>query len=119
MSRKSELLLRNAPRVSEARHVESQSAALPASVVRRTCRTLNKIRTMIKEFGTQEPHRIDINDEVLELEAAADVLKMSPAWLAKSDVPRAKFGRSVRYLKSELLAYATAHLTHSVKRDAA
>lgn len=63
---------------------------------------------------------IDLNDEVLDLDSAAAVLKMSPRWLEQSDIPRLKFGRAVRYLKSELLAYATAHLTHSVKkRDAA
>lgn len=61
--------------------------------------------------------QIDLNDEVLEIREAARVLKMSPAWLEKSDVPRLRLGRAVRYLKSELLAYATAHLTHSVKRN--
>jgi len=65
------------------------------------------------------PRAVDLNDEVLELKEAAAVLKMSTTWLEKSDVPRLKFGRAVRYLRSELLAYATAHLTHSVKRDAA
>ncbi len=63
---------------------------------------------------------VDLNDEVLELHEAAALLKMSPRWLEQSDMPRLKFGRSVRYLKSELLAYANAHLTHSAKKkDAA
>jgi len=62
------------------------------------------------------PRPVDLNDEVLKLQEAADVLKMSKTWLEKSDVPRLKLGRAVRYLKSELIAYASAHLTHSVKR---
>lgn len=58
-------------------------------------------------------------DEVLDAKEASDVLKMSESWLEKSDVPRVKMGRAVRYLRSELIAYARAHLSHSVKRDAA
>ncbi len=60
------------------------------------------------------------DDEViLDLEEAAAFMKMSASWLERSDVPRARFGGAVRYLKSELVAYARAHLTHSVKREAA
>lgn len=60
------------------------------------------------------------DDEVLAAREAAALLKMSPSWLEKSDVPRIKMGKAVRYLKSELIAYARAHLSHSVKRkDAA
>lgn len=62
-------------------------------------------------------HGVDLNDEILGLREAAAVLKMSPRWLEQSDIPRLKFGRAVRYLKSELLAYANAHLTHSVKKQ--
>ncbi len=61
----------------------------------------------------------ELDDEVFDREEAAHFLKMSEAWLEKSDVPRVKMGRSVRYLKSELLAYAKAHLSHSVKRGEA
>lgn len=61
----------------------------------------------------------ELEEELLTLEQAADFLKMSTSWIERSDVPRVKMGRAVRYLKSELLAYAKAHLTHSVKRGAA
>lgn len=54
------------------------------------------------------------DEEVLSLEEAARVLKMSTSWLEKSDVPRVRMGRAVRYLKSQLLAYANSRLTHSV-----
>lgn len=53
-------------------------------------------------------------DEVLTLSEAAAVLKCSPSWLKRSDVPRVAFGRKLRYLRSQLLAYAQAHLTHRV-----
>lgn len=53
-------------------------------------------------------------DEVLTLSEAAAVLRCSPSWLKRSDVPRVAFGRKLRYLRSELMAYATAHLTHRV-----
>jgi hypothetical protein len=59
------------------------------------------------------------DDEIFELAEAAVFLKMSESWLERSDAPRIQFGRSVRFLKSELLEYAKAHLTHSVKREAA
>ena len=59
-----------------------------------------------------EERRLD--DEVLSLEEAARVLKMSTSWVEKSDVPRIRMGRAVRYLKSQLLAYASHRLTHSV-----
>ena len=54
------------------------------------------------------------DEEVLSLEEAARVLRMSTSWLEKSDVPRIRMGRAVRYLKSQLLAYANSRLTHSV-----
>lgn len=66
---------------------------------------------------------IRLDDEVLSLEEAARVLRMSPSWVEKSDVPRIRMGRAVRYLKSQLLVYANNRLTHSMtdwqKRKAA
>jgi hypothetical protein len=70
----------------------------------------NRSRT---EGLTRREQNFD-DEQVLGLHEAAVILRMSSSWLEKSDVPRVKMGRSVRYLKSELLAYAKAHLTHSV-----
>lgn len=57
---------------------------------------------------------VDLHDEVLEVKEAAAFIRMSEEWLERSDVPRAKLGRRVLFLRSELLAYVKARLTHSV-----
>jgi predicted DNA-binding transcriptional regulator AlpA len=69
---------------------------------------------MMRESSPVSPDRID---EILDLAEAADFLRMSSSWIERSDVPRVKLGRSVRYLRSELLAYARAHLSHSVNEE--
>lgn len=61
---------------------------------------------------------VDLNDEIYELAEASVVIKMSPKWLEQSDVPRARLGRRVVFLKSELLAYVAARLTTSVTERA-
>jgi hypothetical protein len=60
---------------------------------------------------------IYLDDEVLDLAEAAQFLKMSEAWVEKSDIPRLRFGRAVRYLRSQLLAYATTHATHLIRSE--
>lgn len=63
------------------------------------------------------------DDEVMSQAEAAKFLKRSLTWLKRSNVPVAilpgRTGSDVRghrvYLKSELLAYVRAHLTHSVR----
>lgn len=61
--------------------------------------------------------KIDLRDEVFDLKEAAGFVKMSPDWLERSDVPRARMGRRILFMRSELLAYVAAHLTHSVKTE--
>jgi len=58
---------------------------------------------------------VEINDEIYELREAAAFIRMSADWLEKSDVPRARMGRRIVFLRSELLAYVNARLTHSAK----
>jgi predicted DNA-binding transcriptional regulator AlpA len=55
------------------------------------------------------------DDAVLTLTEAAEFLRMSASWVHHSDVPRLKLGRKVRFLKSQLIAYAEARLTHRIK----
>lgn len=64
------------------------------------------------------PKQIHLDDQVFELKEAAAFIRMSPDWLERSDVPRSRMGRRILFLKSELLAYVAAHLTHS-SEDAA
>lgn len=52
---------------------------------------------------------MDLNDEVLEIDEAAKFIRMSPGWLRKSDCPRSKLGKCIRFTKSQLLAYVKAH----------
>jgi predicted DNA-binding transcriptional regulator AlpA len=54
------------------------------------------------------------DDEVFEFDEAAAFLKVSRSWLEHSDVPRARLGRRVVFLRSQLLAYVAARLTHRV-----
>ncbi len=63
--------------------------------------------------------KTELADEVYDVKEAAAFLRMSEDWLERSDVPRARMGRRILFLKSELLAYVAAHLTHSSKKDAA
>lgn len=61
-----------------------------------------------------------LNDEVLDLDEAAALMKVSPEWLEKSDVPRAPLTKpgktrgNVRYLKSQCLAYVASRLTYRI-----
>lgn len=43
---------------------------------------------------------------------AAAYIRMSPRWLEKSDVPRVRLGRCVRFLRADLDAYLAARRTH-------
>lgn len=52
----------------------------------------------------------------LRLEDAAKHLTVSPAWLDRSDCPRARLGRRVIFYRDELDAFALAHMTHRVHR---
>lgn len=61
---------------------------------------------------------VRLDDQVYDLKKAAEFICMSPDWLEGSDVPRARLGRRVVFLRSELLAYVTARLTHSAKESA-
>lgn len=49
------------------------------------------------------------------MEEAARFLRVSPSWLQQSNVPRARLGRRVVYLRSQLLAYVEARLTSRVQ----
>lgn len=57
---------------------------------------------------------IDPNDAILSREEAADFLRMSLSWLTHSDVPRVRLGRRTVFLRSQLVRYADAKLTHRV-----
>lgn len=63
------------------------------------------------------PMRPDLADEVFGLEEAAKFIRMSPEWLERSDIPRARLGRRIVFLKSQLLAYVTKHLTHRIEDE--
>lgn len=65
------------------------------------------------------PRALDLGDEVFDVDEAARFIRMSPDWLERSDVPRARLGRRIVFLKSELLAYVACRLTHSVHDTAA
>jgi predicted DNA-binding transcriptional regulator AlpA len=54
------------------------------------------------------------DDEVFEFDEAAEFLRVSKSWLEHSDVPRAKLGRRVVFLRSQLLAYVALRLSHRV-----
>lgn len=56
--------------------------------------------------------------DVMDIEGAAAYLKVSRDWLHRSDIPRARLGRRIVFLRSELLTYVTAHLTHRVRETA-
>ena len=47
--------------------------------------------------------------EVFTPTEAAEFIRMSETWLMESDCPRVRFGRSVRFLRATLLAFAAAH----------
>jgi hypothetical protein len=63
------------------------------------------------------PTKPDLADEVFGLEEAAKFIRMSPEWLERSDIPRARLGRRIVFLKSQLLAYVTKHLTHRIEDE--
>lgn len=52
--------------------------------------------------------------DILNVSEAADYLGVSASWLWKSDVPRARLGKRVVWIRSQLLAYAEARLTHRI-----
>lgn len=56
-----------------------------------------------------------IGDEVFELAEAAKFLRVSETALARSDVPRAKFGTRVLFLRSQLLASVAVRLSHFIE----
>lgn len=64
--------------------------------------------------------QVQLDDEVFDQKAAADFLHVSESWLERSDVPRAPLSQGagkrgpVRYLKSQLLAYVAARLSHRI-----
>lgn len=59
---------------------------------------------------------LDLNDEVLDMKEAADFLgNVSESWLRRSDVPRARIGTRVVFLKSQLILYAAVRLTHRIQ----
>ena len=62
---------------------------------------------------------MNVGDEILELDEAAQFMRVSPSWLAASDVPRASLGRDgkrgrVLFLRSQLIAYVASRLTHRI-----
>lgn len=52
--------------------------------------------------------------DVMTLEEAAEYMRMSPRWLEESDVPRAKLGRRVVFVRVECFEYILRRLTHRV-----
>lgn len=58
--------------------------------------------------------RAEQDDQVLDVEGACAFLKVSESWLRRSDVPRAKLGGRVVFLRSQLLAYVARRLSHRV-----
>jgi hypothetical protein len=63
------------------------------------------------------PLNLDLMDEVFGLDEAAKFIRMSPEWLERSDIPRARLGRRIVFLKSQLLAYVTKRHTHRIEDD--
>lgn len=59
-----------------------------------------------------------VPDDVLGVDAAAAFLKVSTSWLYNSDVPRARLGRRIVFLRSQLLAYVESRLTHRLQERA-
>jgi hypothetical protein len=58
---------------------------------------------------------ISTDDEIFNMEdAAAFFGKASASWLQRSDIPRAKIGGRVVFLRSQLIAYVVAHLSHRI-----
>ena len=63
------------------------------------------------------PTKLDMADEVFGLDEAAKFIRVSREWLERSDIPRARLGRRIVFLKSQLLAYVTTHLTHRIEDE--
>lgn len=56
-----------------------------------------------------------VSDEIFDIDAAAKFFAdSSVSWLQRSDVPRAKIGGRVVFLRSQLIAYVVARLTHRI-----
>lgn len=56
---------------------------------------------------------------VMTLEEAADMVRVSPDWLRKSDCPRSQPSPGVvRYLRDDVLAWLRAHSTVKMDRAA-
>ena len=52
--------------------------------------------------------------DIMRIEEAADYLKVSKSWLARSDVPRCKVGGNVLFLRDDLMRYVVARRSHII-----
>ncbi len=78
---------------------------------------VEELKRLIKEsiqegFGEDAPNKTNQNveDEFLTIQEAADFLKVSLVsihkWKRDNDLPYYRLGRSIRFLKKDLIAYA-------------
>ena len=58
-----------------------------------------------------------VNERLLSVKQAAELLGVSPSWLYQSDVPSVKLGRRRLYRPSDLAHYIAARVSHRVGSD--
>lgn len=63
----------------------------------------------------RQAYQPPIGDEVFDIEEAAEFIRVSRSMLERSDVPRAKFGTRVLFLRSQLLAAVAVRLSHVIE----